>query len=84
MGDGETPGQRHIAFVKAAVALAREHGMDNLTVSFRPNFRTSRGVGIYDGITTATWSEGRHGVSGRISLRFDGGFSFDEKDATHD
>jgi hypothetical protein len=46
--------------------------------------KAERYAETYDGSVTATWAEGRHGVSGLVSLRFDGGFSFDEKDTTHD
>lgn len=57
---------RHIAFARALVALAREHGMRNLTADYY-------GGGFSDGLRWTkihmSWSEGRHGDRSQITLR---------------
>lgn len=77
------PAEKHAAFARAIVALAREHQMDSLTVSFRANFNCLFPTGqspaeIYSGQVQMSWSEGRHGSRNEIKLRFDGGITIDE------
>lgn len=60
---------RHRAFARAVVALARQHGMNNLNMTFResssamelPADRSWEEV-------RAQWSEGRHGIKSNIEL----------------
>lgn len=77
------PAEKHAAFARAVVALAREHQMDSLTVSFRANFNSLFPPGqppseVYSGQVTMAWSEGRHGDRNEIKLRFEGGITVDE------
>lgn len=81
------PAEKHAEFARAIVALAREHQMDALTVSFRANFNSLFPTGqppseIYSGQVQMSWSEGRHGSRNEIKLRFDGGISIDEVAST--
>lgn len=80
----ETPGDKHAAFARDVVALARKHGMNALSVSFRASFRTMFPMGaepsnIYSGQVTMTWSEGRHGAKEDIKLRFEGSMTVEER-----
>ena len=77
MDKDKTPGQRHAEFAQEVVALARLHGMDNITVKFRTNFHTSDSG--YAGTVTAIWAEGRHGDKASIGLQFDGYTGVSEK-----
>lgn len=68
--------KRHVAFARAMVALARQHKMDNLCLTF------SRGYGGYmdrrdddepEGLAQhqqvrMTWRAGRHGAKEQIAL----------------
>lgn len=77
------PAEKHAAFARAVVALAREHQMDALTVSFRANFQSLFPVGqppseVYSGQVQMSWSEGRHGSQNEIRLRFEGGITINE------
>lgn len=57
---------RHVTFAQALVALAREHGVKNVTADFYGG-----GIGDTQRWTKIhlAWSEGRHGDRSRISLR---------------
>jgi hypothetical protein len=62
----------HIAFAQAVAALAREHRMDDVQMTFRKciSARISDGGGPEQWErVTANWHTGRHGVTGRIELR---------------
>ena len=60
---------RHKAFARAVVALAREHRMNNLDMTFRESLRSlpSPEPRCWEQVRM-TWSEGRHGDKGRIEL----------------
>jgi hypothetical protein len=57
---------RHIAFAQALVALAREHGMRNLTADFYGGglLNNERWTKVH-----ISWAVGRHGDQSQISLR---------------
>jgi hypothetical protein len=68
-------GDDHRAFAAAVVALAREHGMDGITLTFRRALRLDL---PYDPErpraheqVKATWARGRHGAAGMIEIRMD-------------
>lgn len=61
--------EKHKEFARAVVALAREHGANNLNVAF--DFGSSQKflAGEYGDLKTHfSWKEGRHGASERITL----------------
>jgi len=61
----------HVAFARAVVAIAREHGVGDVTLSFR---RASSKVLNSDEHhwdatkVTMTWHEGRHGDKAQVEL----------------
>jgi hypothetical protein len=57
----------HRAFARAVVALAREHQMTALNMTFRTAFSHPAGDHFGEEIRMA-WSEGRHGDTNNISL----------------
>lgn len=73
----------HEAFARAVVALAREHGMTGLRLSFRRSSTLMLAVGPFEEVTM-TWSEGRHGVSTSITLETRGAHTISEKASAHD
>lgn len=68
----QTVTQRHIEFARAVVALARQHGMDNLTVNYRESLTAcwGRDEKWNSEQVTATWREGRHGDETNISIEY--------------
>jgi len=72
------PGKSHIRFAQEVVALARAHGMDSLTFSFRSNFTLRHDRDEFGGVVSCSWSEGRHGDRSRIGIRFEGSTGVDE------
>ena len=60
--------EEHETFARAVVALARQHGMNNVKMSFRFNWRgRDKPADSYEEFE-AHWSEGRHGEKGEIQL----------------
>lgn len=57
----------HKTFVRAVVALAREHHMDALDLKFRTGFDHPAGDHYSEQISMS-WSTGRHGDSSNILL----------------
>ena len=58
--------EEHRDFARAVVALAREHKMSSLQMTFRCSYTFSSGP--WEQIRMQ-WSEGRHGVESQIELR---------------
>lgn len=82
---------RHIAFARAMVALAREHGMNNLNLTFNQSHgaRHAHFAGIA-GLSSGPdqfqqvqmfWSEGRHGDTNRIQFKTQGSMDVPERAA---
>ena len=67
-----------VNFARAVVALAREHGMNGITMEFRQNFDLSQTTGCYCG-KRITWLEGRHGDVSSIKFRTEAEAVFAEK-----
>ena len=69
-------GDDHMAFARALVALARQHNMTDINISFRRGF-THYGRPepapipdrLWDSTIHASWSLGRHGAAGEIILK---------------
>ena len=62
--------EKHEAFARAVVALAREHKMNHIALSFRLNSDNSRECGPWSNpTTTITWNEGRNGDRNDIQMR---------------
>ena len=62
---------RHVLFARAIVALAREHGMTNLDMSYRRSHvfpRDESGPEHFQTVRMA-WNEGRHGDTAQITLQ---------------
>lgn len=80
----QTVTQRHIEFARAVVALARQHGMDNLTVSYRESLTACwrRDEKWNSEQVTATWHEGRHGDQSRLNIEYRATVSVDERART--
>lgn len=58
---------KHVAFAKAVVALAREHHMTQICMSFCADF--SRHMeGVPHEKVDLVWSQGRHGAEENIHL----------------
>lgn len=74
----DAPKTIHAAFARELVQVCRKHGMNSLSANYRAGFRTDAET-EFSGMVTVSWAEGRHGVNGRISLRFEGTDSFSEK-----
>jgi hypothetical protein len=73
---------RHIEFAQALVRLAREHGMDNIAVSFRDSIRAiPPGQWLGSGTLNVTWAEGRHGEKNSIRIRHEAETQVDEATA---
>lgn len=70
----------HVAFARALVALAREHGANNLEVKFQltGGRRFFEQQSNYTGLRF-NWSEGRHGVPSRFALYAEAYISLPEK-----
>ena len=57
--------ERHLDFCRAVARLAKEHGLNRLTITFEPPFRDEWRDQIQ-----ATWEQGRHGEdAGRIFIQ---------------
>ena len=62
--------ERHVAFARALIALAREHGADNLEVRFSlTGSKLYRAEAWSSARVTFNWSEGRHGSTSQAMLR---------------
>lgn len=64
--------ERHEAFARAVVALAREHRMNHLALSFDESSSRNFSVDFsrHSGpMVHCTWSEGRHGDETNIIMR---------------
>ena len=75
----------HKAFAQAVVALAREHGMDALSVEFQFGHAMAyRGDGNSRGSDRVKmgWSSGRHGDQSRITLSAHSFENIDEAEAS--
>lgn len=60
----------HIAFARAVVALAREHKMDSIDITFRPGFYSP--VKYPDNVRVRVcWSSGRHGDKSNMTFSFE-------------
>jgi hypothetical protein len=59
----------HKAFLQAFIALAREHGMNHISITFddasSKNFLANKPLSDR---VTATWSEGRHGMEASVNV----------------
>jgi hypothetical protein len=62
----------HIAFARAVAALAREHRMDDVRMTFRKciaaRIHEGGGAEQWERVT-ANWHTGRHGEDGRIEMQ---------------
>ena len=59
--------KHHKDFARAVVALARQHQMDKLTVTFQTGFDHPARATSHDQVTMS-WSAGRHGDPSTINL----------------
>jgi hypothetical protein len=62
----------HIAFGRAIVALAREHGFSHLRVQFWGDDRVG-----WDAITM-DWASGRHGIKNHLTFKAEATYRCDE------
>jgi hypothetical protein len=70
MSEDPTPVRdEHVAFARALVALAREHGVGFLDATFARDAEAMRDDEWNPARVTLTWREGQHGSAGRIGLR---------------
>ncbi len=71
----------HVDFARALVALAREHKVGSLEVTFRDSVSTIHSVPDFWRWKQMrmTWSEGRHGDSSRITLKHEAETQVDER-----
>jgi hypothetical protein len=83
MTDTPTPiGDEHVAFARAMVALAREHGVDRLDATFsRMSSRLFREGTWNSARITIGWSEGRHGHTSTIGMRAESSIAVAEREA---
>jgi hypothetical protein len=73
----------HVEFARALVALAREHKIGSLDVTFRDSssaIHTGSDFWSWKQMRMV-WGEGRHGVETRITLKHEAETQIDEKDA---
>ena len=73
---------RHVAFARALVSLCREHGVDTISVNHftLASSRLFFDAEQYNSTRVAlSWSEGRHGDKGQISLRAEASINITEK-----
>lgn len=68
--------KEHEAFARAVVALAREHKMDSLTLSFRMSATNEQCC--FEKVQM-DWTTGRHGVHANIRLSSEAQLSIEEK-----
>lgn len=77
----------HKTFARAVVALAREHGMDRVSMSFSFGFGMAYPYGApsrgNDQVKMG-WSTGRHGDVGNISLESQSFESIEEQESQKD
>lgn len=73
---------RHVAFARALVSLCREHGVGTIVVD---HFTLTASKLFFDAEqynstrVAVSWTQGRHGDEGRISLRAQAGISINER-----
>lgn len=70
----------HVAFARALVALAREHGIGLFDATFARDSSSIRDDDWNPARVTMTWREGRHGTAGRIGLRAEANHSVTERE----
>ncbi|MCE6959334.1 hypothetical protein LAZ40_09750 [Cereibacter sphaeroides] len=73
-----TPHERHADFFRAVVALARERGMDHLTLKFRDAFDLDGKISRCHLSFEGRWCKGRHGDPGTLTLNWDASAHLDE------
>ncbi|WP_354686705.1 hypothetical protein [Cupriavidus necator] len=70
----KTVTQRHVDFARAVVQLAREHGFDNLRMSYGESltwqYQHERDRNWNSADVTMNWREGRHGDRQRLSIEY--------------
>jgi hypothetical protein len=75
--------KEHRDFAQAVVALAREHGMYHVNMTFRIQIALEQELPrcAYDDVTMI-WAQGRHGDTSTIRLQTMGGEHIPEKPET--
>lgn len=65
----------HVAFARAVVALAREHGVDQVTMEFRRGWSTTHNIEAAErwdsNIVCLHWHAGRHGAPAPVELKLE-------------
>lgn len=69
---------RDIAFARAVVGLARQHGMTSVTMEYRHSFSTALGSAEY-AMRRLSWAEGRHESKAAIKFRLEAERTFSEE-----
>lgn len=76
---------RHVTFARALIALAREHGADDLEVRFSLTggklWPPGKDTGWSDARVRFQWNEGRHGSPSRAGLYAESFVSIKETEA---
>lgn len=71
---------RHLAFARAVVALAREHAMDGLKLEFHETFRFNDQPADFNHENISMhWHSGRHGSESQIQLECRASAKIEEK-----
>jgi len=72
--------EKHRDFARAVVALARQHGMTGLEMSFRADFNSQCKIAdLRSDDIKMIWALGRHGVENEIKLSASQYVIFSEK-----
>lgn len=74
--------EEHIAFARALVALARQHGMNHIHATFDMSASKGAPVDVMYAPVKLNWSQGRHGSKGNIHLEGQVLANLSEKPAT--
>ncbi len=74
---GDIP-DSHMAFARALIALAREHGMDNLKVEFDHSGARDWQLPWRDSKTHFRWEQGRHEAKTSIFMSREESVKFEE------
>lgn len=57
--------EKHVEFSKAVARLAKEHGIQNMNVTYRPSYFG----GDWQGDIAIYWEQGRHGAdAGKVRI----------------